>query len=202
MTDTRVQTPSVVDRTRLVKAGAPVVGAHFLDRTAVFVLGEEALLLVTGQDAERRAAVHRGGILSSASDGTWVITGGDDGQVFVTGAKGDSKLVAADSKHRWIDHVAAGPDGSVAWSVGKTAYAIAGKAEAKSLEVVSTVGGLAFAPKGIRLAISHYNGVTLWFPNAQAAPEKLEWKGSHHDVAFSPDGRFLVTAMQEPTLHG
>ena len=30
----------------------------------------------------------------------------------------------------------------------------------------------------------------------------LEWKGSHLDVAFSPDGQFLVTAMQEPTLHG
>ena len=44
--------------------------------------------------------------------------------------------------------------------------------------------------------------MTLWFPNAQAAPEVLEWKGSHHHVAFSPDGRFLVTAMQEPTLHG
>ena len=66
----------------------------------------------------------------------------------------------------------------------------------------STVGGLAFAPKGLRLAVAHYNGVTLWFPNAQAAPEMLEWKGSHLDVAFSPDGKFLVTAMQEPTLHG
>ena len=40
------------------------------------------------------------------------------------------------------------------------------------------------------------------FPTPQAAPEMLEWKGSHLDVTFSPDGRFLVTAMQEPTLHG
>jgi WD40 repeat protein len=69
--------------------------------------------------------------------------------------------------------------------------------------VSSTVGGLAFAPKGFRLAIAHYNGATLWFPNAlQALPEKLEWKGSHLDVTFSPDGRFLVTGMQEPALHG
>ena len=37
---------------------------------------------------------------------------------------------------------------------------------------------------------------------ADAKPETLEWKGSHLDVTFSPDGRFLVTAMQEPTLHG
>ena len=58
------------------------------------------------------------------------------------------------------------------------------------------------APVLLRLAIAHYNGVTLWFPNVEASPERLEWKGSHVDVTFSPDGRYLVTAMQEPTLHG
>src|SRR3954471_15812768 len=202
MSDTPPNTPSVVERTRLVNAGAPVVGIHFLDRTAAFVLGEEAVLLVSGKDEEKRCAVHGGGILSAASDGTWVITGGDDGKVFVTGENGDSKLVAADAKHRWIDQVATGPDGALAWSAGKSAYVIAGKGEPRSHDVASTVGGLAFAPKGLRLAIAHYNGVTLWFPNAKAAPEFLEWKGSHHHVAFSPNGQFLVTAMQEPTLHG
>ena len=30
----------------------------------------------------------------------------------------------------------------------------------------------------------------------------LEWKGSHLDVIASPDGRFLVTSMQENALHG
>jgi WD40 repeat protein len=70
------------------------------------------------------------------------------------------------------------------------------------MDAPSTVAGLAFAPKGFRLAVAHYNGVSLWFPNSQAAAEKLEWKGSHLAVGFSPDGRFIVTAMQEPTLHG
>ena len=202
MTDTSSNTPSVVERTRVVMAGAPVVATHFLGRTAAFVLGEEAVLLVPAKGDEQRLAIHAGGILSAASDGVWVITGGDDGKVFVTGEKGDSKLVAADAKQRWIDHVATGPDGAVAWSAGKSAYVMPGKGEPRSLDVASTVGGLAFAPKGVRLAIAHYNGVTLWFPNAKAAPEFLEWKGSHHHVAFSPNGQFMVTAMQEPTLHG
>jgi WD40 repeat protein len=202
VTDQQQNTPSVVERTRTIAAGAPVVAVHFLDRTAAFVLGEEAVLLVAGKDEEKRVAIHGGGILSAASDGVWVVTGGDDGKVFVTGAKGDSKLVAADAKHRWIDHVAAGPDGAVAWSAGKSAYVIAGKGDPKTTEVQSTVGGLAFAPKGLRLAVAHYNGVSMWFPNAQAAPDVLEWKGSHHHVAFSPNGQFVVTAMQEPALHG
>ena len=62
--------------------------------------------------------------------------------------------------------------------------------------------GLCFLPKGYRLALAHYNGVSLWFPNADAAPSVLEWKGSHLDATVSPDGRFLVTSMQENALHG
>jgi WD40 repeat protein len=30
----------------------------------------------------------------------------------------------------------------------------------------------------------------------------LEWKGSHLGATVSPDGRFLVTSMQEAMLHG
>ena len=92
--------------------------------------------------------------------------------------------------------------GAVAWSAGKQAFARPAKGDERMLEASSTVGGLAFAPKGFRLAIAHYNGVTLWFPNAQTEPEKLEWKGSHLGVVWSPDGRFVVTSMQESTLHG
>jgi WD40 repeat protein len=195
-------TPSVVERTRVIAAGAPVVAVHFLGRTAAFTLGEEAVLLVADKADEKRLVVHDGGILSAASDGVTIITGGDDGKVVASGAKGDSRLIATDAKRRWIDHVASGPDGAVAWSAGKQAFVQAGKSEPKSIEVQSTAGGLAFAPKGVRLAIAHYNGVSMWFPNAQAAPEFLEWKGSHHHPAFSPNGQFLVTAMQEPSLHG
>jgi len=200
MSDPRSDTVSVVERTRPVAAGAPVVSAHFLDHTAAFVLGEEALLLAEPEGELRRLTIHAGAILASAADGQRVISGGDDGKVVTTDA-GSSRVLAADTKHRWIDHVAIGPDGAVAWSAGKTAY-VQGK-ELRELEAPSTVGGLAFLPKGFRLAVAHYNGATLWFPNAaQAVPEKLEWKGSHLGVTVSPDGRFVVTTMQEPMLHG
>jgi WD40 repeat protein len=202
VTDRTQDTPSVVDKTRLVSAGVPVVAVHFLDRTAAFVLGEEVVLLVSEKGDERRATAHSGGILSATGDGERVVTGGDDGKVVATSADGQSTIIATDEKRRWIDHVAAGPDGAVAWSAGKTAFVRTGRGDIRSLEVPSTVGGLAFAPKGLRLAVAHYNGVSLWFPNVQAPPQKLEWKGSHHDVAYSADGFFLVTAMQEPALHG
>jgi len=168
----------------------------------VFVLGEEALLFVPAEGSERRVAVHGGGILAAASDGARIVTGGDDGTLAATDANGEVHIIATDAKRRWIDRVAAGPDGAVAWAVAKTVSVRGGKGEVRTLDVPSSAGGLAFAPKGLRLAITHYNGVTLWFPNAQAAPETLIWKGSHHEVTFSPDGKFLITSMQEPTLHG
>jgi WD40 repeat protein len=201
MTDTRSDTVSVVERTRSVAAGGPVVAVHFLGRTAAFVLGEEALLFAAPDGEPQRVAVHDGAILATACDGARVVSGGDDGKVIATDAEGDSRTLATDAKHRWIDHVALGPDGAVAWSAGKTAFAQA--KDLRAFEAPSTVGGLAFLPKGFRLAIAHYNGATLWFPNApQAEPEKLEWKGSHLGVVVSPDGRFLITTMQEPMLHG
>jgi hypothetical protein len=200
MSETRSGTVSVVERTRAVAAGGAIVGAHFLDRTAVFVLGEEALLFAEPDGKLRRMAIHDGAILASASDGARIVSGGDDGKVVTTDA-GSSRVLSTDPKQRWIDHVALGPDGATAWSAGKTAFAQT--KELRQFEAPSTVGGLAFFPKGFRLAIAHYNGATLWFPNApQAAPERLEWKGSHLGAAVSPDGRFLVTTMQEPMLHG
>ena len=201
MTDTRGPIPSVVDRAKPVAAGAPVVAAHFLKDRAVFVLGEETLLFVAPDGAEQRVAVHAGGILAAASDGARILTGGDDGKVVATDANGASETLATDAKHRWIDRVAVGPD-AIAWSAGKQAFVRIAKGETKSVDLPSSVGGLAFSPKGLRVAVAHYGGVTLWFPNAQATPETFAWKGSHLDVMFSTDGRFLVTSMQEATLHG
>jgi WD40 repeat protein len=201
MTDAPSTLTSVVERTQAVKAGAAVVAAHFLDRTAVLVLGEESLLLVPGEGEPHAVGVHAGGILCSAVDKTRIITGGDDGKVMATVADGSTTALASDGKHRWIDHVQVRGQ-SVAWSAGKHAYVRSADGGERMLELPSTVGAMTFAPKGLRVGIAHYNGVTLWFPNAETAPEVLGWKGSHLGVTFSPDGRFVVSSMQEPMLHG
>jgi WD40 repeat protein len=200
MSDTRSDIVSVVERTRLVAAGGAVVAVHFLRRTAVFVLSEEALVFAEPDGETRRMAIHGGAILATAADGERIVSGGDDGKVVTTDTE-SSRVLAMDPKHRWIDHIALGRDGAIAWSAGKSVFV-----QAKTLrtfEAPSTVGGLAFLPKGFRLAMAHYNGATLWFPNAlQAEPERLEWKGSHLGATVSPNGHFLVTTMQEPMMHG
>jgi WD40 repeat protein len=193
---------SVTDRVRPVAIGMPVTSVHFLGDNAAFVGAEENVAMVSADGAISKVAVHSGGILCTTADGDRIVTGGDDGKLKALDAKGEVTLLATDAKRRWIDNVAVHPDGAVAWSAGKTAFVRSGKTEEKSLDVPSTVGGLAFAPKGLRLAVAHYNGVTLWFPNMAVKPERLEWAGSHLGVTFSPDNRFLVTTMHEPALHG
>lgn len=202
MTDLGKPLPSLADRARLVQAEGAIVGVHFFRQVPVFVLGEEALLFAA-PEGKKQVAVHSGGILASAADGLRIVTGGDDGKLIATNRDGVHEVIATDDKKRWVDQVALGPDGAVAWAAGKTAHVRTGKGELRDLEVPSTVAGLAFFPKGFRLAIAHYNGATLWFPNAAGAkPDVLEWKGSHLGVTVSPDGKFLITTMQEQTLHG
>jgi len=193
---------SVTDRVLPVEIGGAVAAIHFLGDVAAFVGAEEAVTFAAREGEATRLPIHDGAVLCVTSDGKRIVTGGDDGKLMQIAGNGDVTTLATDAKHRWIDNVALNSDGAVAWSVGKTAFARTAKGEEKSHEVKSTVGGLAFAPKGLRLAIAHYNGVTLWFPNMTATPEGLEWAGSHLAVSFSPDNKFLVTAMHEPALHG
>src|SRR5271163_3290341 len=67
MSDTRSDTVSVAERTRPVAAGGAVVGAHYLGRTAAFVLAEEAIVLAGPDGEPRRVAAHGGAILAAAS---------------------------------------------------------------------------------------------------------------------------------------
>jgi len=179
-----------------VEAGAHVVHATFLDGQPVLALADGVIWV-----NERRVVAHpEGAILAAASDGKWLVTGGDDGRLVATGSGGPSEPLA-DEKGRWIDAVAT-KDGAVAWSSGKQIRARDSGGLVKSWTAPTSGRGVAFLPKGYRLAVAHYNGVSLWFPNAAAEPTMLEWKGSHLDVSVSPDGRFLVTSMQENSLHG
>jgi WD40 repeat protein len=193
---------SVTDKVKSVSLGMPVVAVHYLGDRAALVGTEESVAFVDYEGVVAKVEVTNGGILSAVTDGARILMGCDNGQVVALDKKGETNVLATDPKRRWIDNVALHGDGAIAWSVGKTAFVRAPKSEEKSLEVPSTVGGLAFAPKGLRLAIAHYNGATLWFPNMAAQPEFLAWAGSHLGVSFSPDNKFLVTSMHEPALHG
>jgi WD40 repeat protein len=105
--------------------------------------------------------------------------------------------VVADAGRGWVEHVAAAPWGAIAWAESRAAACMLPDRTLLRLELPSSCGGLAFAPKGQRLAVAHYGGVKLWSPS-----QSLHWGGSHIGATWSPDARFLLTPMQESALHG
>jgi len=181
-------------------AGGNIVAAAFLGAAPALILAEGGVL-IGEPGAETKVAPHPdAGILVAASDGKSLLTGGDDGRVVITRADGSNETIA-DENGRWIDALALNA-GAIAWSAGREARARDSQGQVKSFSAPTTVRGLAFLPKGYRLALAHYNGASLWFPNVAGEQVVLEWKGSHLDATISPDGRFLVTSMQENALHG
>lgn len=179
-----------------------VVAAHFIDDTAAFALGDGTVRLLKGSAVES-VQTHEGAVLaaSQTQDGKRIASCGDDGRVVLTSASGETEEIA-ERPRKWIDQIATGPNGAVAFAVGKEAVVHLADGTEKSFMHERSVAGLAFAPKGMRLAVARYNGVSLWWVNSEAEPTELRWDGAHLAVTFSPDGRFVVTGMQENALHG
>ncbi|KAB0677994.1 WD40 repeat domain-containing protein [Aureimonas leprariae] len=179
-----------------------VEAAGFLKGEPVFALADGTLRFPAGGEAQAVEA-HRGGITAARFDGfaERLLTGGEDGRVVATTGPEDSREFASTGR-RWVDGVAGGPNGAIAYRSGRKATVRLADGKIHEIEHPRTVEDVAFAPKGLRLAIARYDGASLFYPATQSAPAQLEWKGAHTGIAFSPDGRFLVTRMQENALHG
>lgn len=182
---------------------AQVTAVRFDAQGAVFALGDGVVRFEDGHFNQ----AHDGAVLCAAvhPSGDGIVTGGDDGQV-VWQRRGEAGLLARARNGQWVDALdASAESGLIAFSAGRTLSVIDAKDAAfrRDFEHERTVSGVAFDPKGRRVATSTYGGAALWFARiAEQKPTKLAWAGSHTAVAFSPDGAFVVTAMQDNQLHG
>ena len=186
-----------------IHCDAQVTAAHFDGAgQAWFTLGDGT---VRGWGLPVLQA-HDGAVLCSVEHpcGRGVITGGDDGRVCWSHAGGVEPLYARPG--RWIDAVAASAaSGLVAFAAAREVQ-VRDPADAgfqRTFVHERAVAALAFEPKGRRLAAATYGGVRLWYARiAEQKPQVLKWAGSHVGAAWSPNGRFVVSAMQENALHG
>ena len=187
-----------------LQTGAPVTAAVSSGTGVAAGFGDGVVRLFHPDKPVTAIKAHRGAVLCLAADAGSgaVFTGGDDGRFLRISSEGTHEEITSFGT-RWVDCVAAGPD-RFACSSGRTVHVWRARATSpKILEHPSTVGGITFDAKGRRLAVAHYGGVTLWVRGTRRwEATRLVWKGSHGAVAFSPDGRYVISAMQENALHG
>ena len=175
------------------------VAAAFLGGVPHFALADGTIHRL--DHGHKTLAVHDG-LLSATLDQTKsrLITGGEDGKV--CSSAGETTEILAEAGRKWITSVASGPQGAIAYATGRSALVRFADGKTKEFQHPRSVEGLAFSPKGMRFGVARYNGATLHFPATDGKPTELEWAGAHTAITFSPDGNFVVTAMQENALHG
>jgi WD40 repeat protein len=173
---------------------------------AVFLGGVPHFALADGtihrlDHGHKTLALHDGLLCATLDQAkSRLITGGEDGKVCAS--SGETSETLAEAGRKWITSVASGPQGAIAYAAGRSAFVRFADGRTKEFQHPRTVEGLAFSPKGMRFGVARYNGVTLHFPATDGKPAELEWAGAHTAITFSPDGNFVVTAMQENALHG
>jgi WD40 repeat protein len=169
---------------------------------AVFALGDGRVRWADGA----AQTPHEGPVLAAVRHPTaeGVITGGDDGRL--VWSRRDGTTLLAEAKGRWIESVAAQPGaGLVAFAAGREARVIdvADPSFSRVFTHERSVADVALDARARRLAVATYGGAALWYARiAEQQPVMLRWAGSHIAVQFSPDGRFLMSSMQENALHG
>ena len=181
---------------------AYVTATAFTRSGCAFALGDGRVAFEDGSALQ----AHDGAVLCAAvhPSGDGLVTGGDDGKVAWTRPGATETL--AEVRGRWIDCVAASAEsGLIAFGAGRDLHVR--DSGDPSLERTFTheksVAGLAFEPKGRKIAAATYGGVAIWYARiAEQKPQMLKWAGSHILTMFSPDGRFLMSSMQENQLHG
>jgi WD40 repeat protein len=170
---------------------------------AVFALGDGQVRWEGGASVQ----AHEGAILCARRHptGAGLLTGGDDGRLAWSRPEG-VEVVATAPAGRWIESLATVRGSSLAAFGAAREARVRDLADPRFERVFAherSVADLAFDAKGRRLATATYGGAALWYAKiADQKPVMLRWAGSHIGLAFSPDGKFLISAMQENALHG
>ena len=177
-------------------------------RFAAFSGGDGCVRMVALLDQEPSLSVralNKGAVLALTADCRELgfLCGADDGAVYQVHAE-DKPRELMQLTRSWPDQLATHPCGLRAVSDGPEVRLL--DAEGRPAGVLgehpSTVAGMAFDGSGRRLAVSHYNGVSVWTLDGRfGEPQRLFHRGSHLNLSWSRDGRFVVTATQEKTVH-
>lgn len=106
----------------------------------------------------------------------------------------------------WADRIAWNPDGSLlAATVGKSLFildGVTGELRQTFADHKSTICDISWNPKRLReIACVCDGGARMWRVDEQKAIGHFDWGGASLIVSWSPNGRWVVTGDQVPSVH-
>ncbi|WP_176473909.1 WD40 repeat domain-containing protein [Actibacterium ureilyticum] len=169
-------------------------------RTRVHAGLGDGRVVALSPDGLRDIARHKGAVTGLCATRDAVLSCGQDGRLLST-PPGAIPQILYQADAAWITALAH-QGGRVAIATAKRVLVFEdGQMIARFDDHPSTVSGLAFFADGRRLAVSRYNGVSIWSVDALAPPLTLAWAGSVTAVSVSPDGRYVAGATQDREIH-
>jgi WD40 repeat protein len=126
-------------------------------------------------------------------------TGGQDGAVKIWDAGAGQHVATARLGPGWVEHLQWGS--VLAAASGRKAAILEadGTVRAALPDAPKTVTALALHPRA--LAVGCFGGVRLFDPSTGGASKELPYANGIQALVWSPDGRWLVSGNQDPSVH-
>ncbi|MBL9192192.1 MAG: WD40 repeat domain-containing protein [Opitutaceae bacterium] len=140
-------------------------------------------------------------------------TGGQDGAVKFWDPRAGQHTATAPLGPAWVDHLAWRPGKSGAASPrpsallaaaagkGLTLLAADGAVHHAFAPAPKTITALVWEPRGGAVAVAYFGGVVLWDADDFVAQRTYAYANGIHALVWSPDGRWLVSGNQDPSVH-
>jgi WD40 repeat protein len=136
-------------------------------------------------------------------------SGGQDGAVKLWDAAAAEHIGSAKLGAGWVEHLGWRP--AAAEGGPRQLAAIAGRQLAflnpdatirhRCPDAPKTLSALAWHPQGGCIATAHFGGVRLWDTDDFIVQKEFPYANGIQALVWSPDGRWLVSGNQDPSVH-
>lgn len=164
---------------------------------------------------------------ADSSPASVLASGGQDGAVKLWDARAGQHVATTALGSAWVEHLAwqigprsevgdRKPDPAVATpaadlrppallfaAAGRTLAAIRPDATlAHTFQPApKTISALAAHPRGGAIALAYFGGVVIWDTDDFVVQKQMPYGNGIHALAWSPDGKWLVSGNQDPSVH-